>query len=196
MLVLAISTFVTVACLYPCEAIPLGNLTGSTLPGGFSAFTTFAFALAFLWSWGTVLSTMCPSYLISVLSNTLTCEKILDRTEEELIRVRFGAALSTIIRVQIILQLVATSDLPKQNIPECQFFWDMGNTRDDRLPIVNERTQVIVDQADLEKVFYGVDGPNLFVGLKVLLKHVQHLTSPYSPCMSSFGFFVVYDLAC
>ena len=135
-------------------------------------------------------------YLVPVLSNTLTCEKVLDGTEEELICVRLGTFLSTIVRVQIILQFVATSNLPKQNIPECQLFWDMGNTRDDRLPIVNELAQVIIDQADFEKVFYRVEGPNLFVGLKVLLKHVQHLTSPYSPCMSSFGFFVVYDLAC
>ena len=140
MLELAISTFVTVACLYPCKAVPHWNLTGSTLPGELSTFpATFAFALAFPWSWGTVLSTVRFGYLVPVLPNTLTSEKILDRTEEELISVRLGTFLGTIVCVQIILQLVATSNLPKQNIPECQLFWDMGNTRDDRLPIVNER---------------------------------------------------------
>ena len=72
--------------------------------------------------------------------NTLTSEKVLDGTEEELISVRLGTFLGTIVCVKIILQLVATSDLPQKDIPERQLFWDVGNTRDDRLPIVNERT--------------------------------------------------------
>ena len=66
---------------------------------------------------------------------------------------RFGTFLSTVIRFQVILEPVRASDLPKQDIPEGQLFWNMRNACDDRLPIVNKGAQVVIDQADLEEIF-------------------------------------------
>ena len=61
---------------------------------------------------------------------------------------------------------------------------------------MNERTEIVPTELDLEQILNGVKRARFFVGLKVVLKHEQNLPPADRPIGCGLGLLEVDDLAC
>ena len=137
-----------------------------------------------------------PRNAVAVLLKSLPLKVIYDGFVEKLITPLLATFQCAFIDLNVMVDDLALLYLPVKQRFKHTVVWRCGNPRQDRIPVPNKGSEVLVDHDAVHQIFHVIHGTMECVGRKVIVQTKHQLSASHHPSGVSFGFFVCVRLPC